>query len=526
MFAAKLKRLSAGLCLLLILSLPVNATRANGRHNALTPDAGRALDTLPPGAMMRVIVHLDERAELEARPGARQTARVITALHEHAETAQILLRDWLRLRETGGKARDITPFWVFNGLAVTASRDVILALAARPDVARVALDEAFLAPPQFSPTSNTDVRAAVGLRRGALTQTTAGAEGTVGENLNLIGAPEAWARGITGKGVVVAVLDSGADLSHPDLKTRWRGGSNSWFDPYGEFPEAPADLGGHGTQVLGVILGGDAGGSPVGIAPGAQWIAAKIFDTRGRATISSIHLALQWVLDPDGDPATDDAPHIVNSSWASVIGLCNLEFADDLRALRAAGILPIFAAGVDGQTSPANTPEAFAVGALAGAETLSSDSPPGPSACADKPVFPQVVAPSGSVRTTDLFGTYVTLEGGTSIAAAHVSGALALLLSANPALTVEEQETLLAETAVDLGEPGPDDKFGYGRINVAAALDRLLGPDPAAHAIAVALATPPTSPNPSVPPIALIGALVVLLIGLGVVWRRRSKRSP
>ena len=490
--------LSAGLCLLLVLPSPLKPNRVNN-NNTLTPGAQRALDALPPGAMMPVIVHL---------AGSSGAGRFISSLRQQAESSQASLREWLRAHQTHGQARGLVSFWIFNGLAVTATREVILELAARPEVAGVALDEVVIIAP--NPLSQTPEPP------------------TIGQNLHLMGAPEAWARGITGQGVVVAVLDSGVDLSHPDLKSRWRGGSNSWFDPYGEFPQAPADLGGHGTQVLGIILGGEAGGAPIGVAPGAQWIAAKIFDTRGRATASSIHLALQWVLDPDGDPATDDAPHIVNSSWASVIGLCNLEFADDLRALRAAGILPIFAAGVDGQTSPANTPDAFAVGALAEAETLSSDSPPGPSVCADKPVFPQVVAPSGSVRTTDLFGTYITLEGGTSIAAAHASGALALLLEADPALTVEAQETLLVETAVDLGPPGPDNEFGYGRINVAAALDRLLGPDPAARATAAAMAAPaPRSEgNAPVLPIVLGGGLVILLIGLGVMWRRRRRSAP
>lgn len=496
---------SGGLCLLLLLPPSFNTTRASAgaRHSAFTPDTGRALHTLPPGAMMRVIVHLDERAELEAVAGARQTARVIAALHAHAEGAQAPLRDWLRLREAEGNARNITPFWVFNGLAVTATREVILEIAARPEVARVSLDEVISASPRFSQTPDADA-------------------GAIGENLALIGAPEAWARGITGEGVVVAVLDSGADLNHPDLKARWRGGANSWFDPNGEFPDTPTDIDGHGTQVLGVILGGDASGSPIGIAPGAQWIAAKIFDSRGRATTSGAHQALQWVLDPDGDPATDDAPDIVNSSWAFATNLCDLEFADDLRALRAAGILPIFAAGVDGPFNPANMPGAFAVGALAGADTLAPDSPRGPSPCADKPFFPQVVAPGVNIRTSDLFSTYSSFEG-TSLAAAHASGALALLLSADPSLTVEEQTTLLIETAVDLGEPGPDNESGYGRINVAAALDRLLGPDPAARATATALTAPAPQASGGNPGlwIALAGMLVVVLFGLVWAWRRR-----
>ena len=82
------------------------------------------------------------------------------------------------------------------------------------------------------------------------------ATASLAPNLKLIGVEPAWARGITGKGIVVALLDSGVDMNHPEFEARWRGGSNSWFDPYDEHPEGPMDASGHGTQMLGVILGG------------------------------------------------------------------------------------------------------------------------------------------------------------------------------------------------------------------------------------------------------------------------------
>jgi subtilisin family serine protease len=320
-------------------------------------------------------------------------------------------------------------------------------------------------------------------------------------NLRVIGAPEVWARGVTGQGVVVALLDSGVDVSHPDLAARWRGGANAWFDPYGEHPDQPVDLTGHGTQVLGVILGGEASGAHIGVAPDAQWIAARIFDDRGRAAPEAIHAALRWALDPDGDPATDDAPQVVNASWSLANPGCDTEFADDLRALRAAGILPIFAAGTRDPISPANLPEAFAVGALAEANTLWGESPHGPSLCPQKPVFPDIVAPGVGVHTTDRFGLYATLDG-TSLAAAHVSGALALLLSAHPRLSADEQAALLRSTAVDLGEPGPDDAFGYGRLDIAAA------------------ARPPL---PSLVTFALLSVMSLILLAAVMVLRSRKR---
>src|SRR5262245_62300138 len=156
---------------------------------------------------------------------------------------------------------------------------------------------------------------------------------------------------------------------------------------------------------MGVMVGGDAGGSSVGVAPDATWIAVKIFNDRGTATSSGIHQGFQWLLDPDGNPATADAPDVVNDSWTMSTSGCLLDFQPDLANLRAAGILPVFSAGNYGplsgsSRSPANLPEAFAVGATDDADVVDLSSGRGPSACG-QPVYPQLVAPGVGIRTTD-----------------------------------------------------------------------------------------------------------------------------
>jgi subtilisin family serine protease len=179
------------------------------------------------------------------------------------------------------------------------------------------------------------------------------------------------------------------------------------------------------------------------MAPDAKWIAVKIFNDRGQATTTGIHQGFQWLLDPDGDPSTPDAPNVVNNSWTMSTASCALDFQLDLRA--AAGMLPVFAAGNYGPTpgtvaSPANLPEAFAVGGSDNADAIYAYSSRGPSSCAGA-TAPALTAPAVDVRTSDLYGGYVT-ETGTSMAAPHVSGALALLLGQIPGLTA------------DLGAPG------------------------------------------------------------------------
>jgi len=287
-----------------------------------------------------------------------------------------------------------------------------------------------------------------------------------------VNAPALWDLGFRGEGIVVANMDTGVDAAHPDLAGRWRGGTNSWYDPNGEHPTAPTDVNGHGTWTMGAMVGGDAGGTSIGVAPGAQWIAVKLFNDGGTTTSSVVHLGFQWLLDPDGNPATADAPNVVNNSWSGSAAGCDLEFQPDLRSLRAAGVLPVFSAGNFGPSpgtvfSPANLPEALSVGATDDLDVVASSSSRGPSACGQA-VAPKLVAPGVGIRTTDLYGLYANVSG-TSFSAPHAAGALALLLDAFPGLSADRQEAALLSGAVDLGAAGADNDYGNGRLDVLAA---------------------------------------------------------
>ncbi len=275
-------------------------------------------------------------------------------------------------------------------------------------------------------------------------------------NIAYIDAPALWDLGYRGTGIVVASMDTGVDATHPDLAGAYRGGTDSWFDPYGQHA-GPTDLNGHGTMTTGVMVGGSVGGTAIGVAPDARWIAAKIFNDAGVGTSTAIHLAFQWLLDPDADPATADAPTIVNGSWALGSPGCNLEFEPDLQALVAAGIAPVFAAGNYGPSastsgSPANNPDAFAVGAVDNTGRIASTSSRGPTSCGrtSSVTYPAVTAPGVNIVTSDRGGFYGSASG-TSLAAPHVSGGLALLRQAFPAATTTQLEAALVASAVDLG---------------------------------------------------------------------------
>jgi uncharacterized repeat protein (TIGR01451 family) len=183
---------------------------------------------------------------------------------------------------------------------------------------------------------------------------------------------------------------------------------------------------------------------------------------------SWIHAAFQWLLAPGGDPAL--APDLVNASWGSLFGE-DEAFRPDLQALRAAGIVPVFAAGNDGPShrtvsSPASYPEAIAVGSTDERDVVATSSSRGPSPWSE--IKPEVAAPGTQIRSSLPGGAYRQASG-TSMATAHVTGLVALLLQADPTLSVAQIEGLLTASAVPLGEQVPSNSYGWGRIDAYEA---------------------------------------------------------
>ena len=381
---------------------------------------------------------------------------------QQAQRTGLLIND---MRDTDLKImRDL---WIRQSLAISISAKYLARLRALSYVEEVRVD------PQYKAQAQNVV-----------TLPPPGGE-LVQDNLERVDIDSLWADGYRGQGVVVAILDSGVDSEHEDLADRWRGGTNSWFDPYLE-QSAPKDLTGHGTAVASLVLGGNAAASYLGVAPNAQWIAARIFDNVGGSSESAISDALQWILDPDGNAATDDYPDIVQNSWglAGTEGSCFNPFAAELAAIDAFGIDIVFAAGNSGLSGPgaggfssylvpAGDSHAISVGALQATDTLLFASSRGPDRCGSA-VIPSLVAPGFNLRTADLtFGGFdtdaTTVNTGTSFSSPHMSGALALLRSKFQAAGYLEYRTAIFESAFDLGPPGDDRDYGRGILQVSAA---------------------------------------------------------
>jgi subtilisin family serine protease len=415
---------------------------------------------------------------------------VVTALQQRAAATQTDLLGRLEELTQSGAVASYQAFWIANCVQIEATPAAIKEIAARPDVETVYLNYPIEA---IQPVEGTS-KGGPGDDGGGRTPE---------PGLVAIRAPEVWAMGFTGTGILVATLDTGVDGNHPALASRWRGVADpryaghpqwAWFDPvtYTTFPQS---FGSHGTHTMGTVCGG-APGDEIGVAPGAQWIHAAVIDRVSiPQTVADAILAFQWLLDPDEDPSTNwDVPQSCSNSWRVTSGHgyppCDQTFWTYLDACESAGIVILFSAGNEGPSPQTigRPPDratddyrCFAVGAIDGynpSYPIAGFSSRGPSYCTpdgSMAIKPEVVAPGVEVRSSVPGGGYQSAGwSGTSMASPHVNGTVALIREACPDLTVEEVKQILLETAYDLGSPGDDNDYGRGIIDAYEAVNLAL----------------------------------------------------
>lgn len=433
----------------------------------LEPTLAKALATAAPDQRLNIIVEMRERVAPSALVSGRATdlsarRRMVSVMQSTAERTQAGLRAYLAMRMLVRDVTGVIPFWIFNGLAVNGARpDIVRELSARPDVALIRLDHQrrWIEPQPAVATQDT----------GDATRNT-----QVEWGVERVRADEVWnTLGVSGTGVVVATVDTGVDWLHPALQASYRGYSpkgfhqhaGNWYDATNKGALYPVDGHGHGSHTMGTLVGG--GG--IGVAPGARWIAVRAFRADGVAFDSWLHAGFEWLLAPNGDPAL--APQVVNNSWGNDSGALKT-FQRDVDALRAAGIFVLFSAGNAGPVrgtvgSPASLPGAFTVGASDKDDEVTVFSSRGPSPWGA--LRPHVVAPGVNIYSTWPGGAYGEMQG-TSMAAPHVAGTVALMLSAAPNLNITQTAFVLTSTAVPLTDSVPNNDTGYGRIDAYAAV--------------------------------------------------------
>ena len=453
---------------------PTLALAAAPRATAVVD--GKLMQQLEVGETARFVVEFTARPDLtKASAIAGFTARgqaVVDALQKVAQSSQRQAERVVAAR--GGTAES---FWFRNVMIVEGDAALVDALSRVAGVKEIRPERIY---PLVRPVARTEaIEVAVGSPEWGVAK---------------IGADQVWAEGILGGGVVVANIDTGVDYTHPALAAQYRGNAGggvfvhdyNWWDPTGICGDAPCDNAEHGTHTMGTMVGGDGPGPltpDVGVAPGAQWIAAKGCEDFGcseQALLSSG----QWILAPtdlNGDnPDPSRRPDIVNNSWGSGPG--DTFYLETVQNWRAAGIIPVFSSGNPGSFcgeggSPGDYLESFSVGATDIDDVIADFSGRGPSAFGK--VNPDVSAPGVSVTSSVPGGGYATFSG-TSMAAPHVAGSLALMLSASPDLIADVAGATgsLAATAVDIidltcggdDDGDPNNVYGEGRIDALAAV--------------------------------------------------------
>ncbi len=407
---------------------------------------------------------------------------VYDALRSKSQTTQRPILQWLR--ERGIEHRS---FYIINAILVKGSREVAELLAIRQDVARI----------EGNPhIQNSLFEPAAFVGRSCQAQKPA----TIETNISYTHAPDVWALGFTGQGITVGGADTGQRWTHNALKPHYRGWDGvaadhnyNWHDaihdsignPCGNDSPFPCDDIGHGTHTIGTAVGDDGMGNQIGMAPGAKWIGCRNMD-QGNGTPARYLGCMEWFLAPypicggQGDPLK--APDITINAWhcppSEGCSVDTLQAAVETQA--AAGIMMVVKADSTGpncstmEDPPSIYAASYTVGALnTGTCNVASFSSRGLVIIdGSNRIKPDISAPGTNIRSSynGSDNDYASLSG-TSMAAPHIAGAMALLWSARPELchNISDTRTVLNEAAFFLaykqcGTPGPPNNVvGWGR---------------------------------------------------------------
>jgi serine protease AprX len=449
------------------------------------------------GSNTEALIVLSEQADLSGAanlPTKLQKGQyVYTTLRTFAERTQAPIRKLLEQRGTPYQS-----FYGVNMIKVNASRDVLYEVAARAEVARVEAN-----PMVHSPIPATNLPFAPGGSDSAK-QLLAALPGGIEWNVAQVKAPQVWALGYHGEGIVIAGADTGVQWDHVSLKSHYRGWngttvdhSYSWHDATSDRSPTPVDPQFHGTFTMSEMVGDDGVGNQVGVAPGAKWIACRNMDKHGNGTPAAYIECFQFLLAPYpmGHPELANpamAPDVINNSWdcPSSEGCSATTLKAAVDALQAAGIFSVMAAGNYGsacatvKTPPAIYSSALTVGATDNFGRIATFSSRGPvTADGSNRLKPELTAPGVNIRAAIPYqNMYQGYWQGTSMASPHVAAAVALLWQAKPKLSGDIAQTVkyLTQNAAAttfaqncgsyVGTSIPNAVFGYGQLDILKAV--------------------------------------------------------
>ncbi|MFE2552831.1 S8 family serine peptidase [Streptomyces sp. NPDC059355] len=324
----------------------------------------------------------------------------------------------------------------------------------------------------WADVTDTRSRAAGGLKKLWL-------DGKVQANLERstkqVGATAAWAAGYDGEGTKVAVLDTGTDLDHPDLKGRVAASKN-FTDS-----DTDADRQGHGTHTISTVggSGAESGGAKKGVAPGTALLSGKVLNDQGHGLDSWIIAGMEWAVESKADVVSMSLGDPSRTSCDDPMSVAAERLA------QSSGTLFVIAAGNSGPgnntvSSPGCAPGVLTVGAVDRDDTTASFSSRGPAGL-QHILKPEIAAPGVGISAAAAGGrgvyAYQSMSG-TSMATPHVAGAAAIVKQRHPDWTGQQVKAALVGSA-DSGVPGDVRQTGGGRLDVKAAIDTTVTGAPA-----------------------------------------------
>ncbi|MET9658402.1 S8 family serine peptidase [Streptomyces sp. NPDC006510] len=316
----------------------------------------------------------------------------------------------------------------------------------------------------WSDVTNTRSRSASGLKKLWLDRKV---QATLDKSTKQVGADLAWAAGYDGKGTKVAVLDTGVDAEHPDLKGRVAASEN--FTDSG----TTDDRQGHGTHTISTVGGSGAAsdGKKKGVAPGADLLAGKVLNDSGSGAESWIIAGMQWAVDQKADVVSMSLGSPEPTDCTDPMSVAAEELAQNK------GTLFVIAAGNSGPTlntvsSPGCAPSVLTVGAVDRDDSTAQFSSRGP-VIGSHTLKPEISAPGVGISAAAAGGrgiyAYRSMSG-TSMATPHVAGAAAIVKQRHPDWTAQQIKAALVSSA-ESDIPGDVRETGGGRLDVKAAID-------------------------------------------------------
>ena len=422
---------------------------------------------------------------------------VANTLKEHSKYIQADVMSILEAEEKNGNVADIHSLWIVNSISCKASRDVIYQLSSCPDIKFIGYDKEIQV---ISPEAMKEMENAAPLQ--ALRGPAA--------HVVTVNADDVWTLGYTGKNVIVAVLDSGTNYEHKDLKDHlWRGyvdtnndGSPDKYVNGWNFIANNSDISddyGHGTHCAGVVCSDGTSGTTAGVAPDATLMTVKTINRAGGGSVAQMLNGVQF--------AVENGAHVLSMSLGYKNSQITKEQKESIRKafdnVLELGVVVCAAVGNDGNNygapnnvdypaacpAPWSNPDQTLKGGLSSVIAVGADdlkeSSVGPSTWEETSyndyvyneganmglIRPDVSAPGNTVYSLNyLFEDKYKLMSGTSQATPCVAGIIALMLEKNPSLTPAEISQILEETAVN--KPATkNNTVGAGRADALAAVN-------------------------------------------------------